>query len=355
MPASEAQIQANRQNALRSTGPKTAEGKENSRRNGLKHGLTGDGVVLKPDDSTEVARRTAELLDELAPQSALGTLMVRQMATLSVRMERSQDQDQFTTSKRVRHAAENFDEEQIDRAEALFGQLGESPRTSLRRLRSFPEGIDRLIDAWHELRGQLTRETKPDWTLDHQNRMENLTGLKAAEATGLDIDRLSQATRGDLSQLSPFEVHQAGKVGEAWARTQLVERVDLEVAKLEQHYQTLDHRKFELDRAEAKHRVYFDPSREATLARRYEAEATRAFYKALKEFRLAESEQAQQPPAPQPAPTPEEPDPLASSRYRPNATPREPQLTSRQPRPSSDTSYLDDLKTLMALIDSPLP
>src|SRR5437763_56198 len=45
MPASEARILANQANARLSTGPKTAEGKEQSRANDLNHGMTGAGVV----------------------------------------------------------------------------------------------------------------------------------------------------------------------------------------------------------------------------------------------------------------------------------------------------------------------
>ncbi len=56
MPASEARILANQRNAQRSTGPKTPEGKEQSRRNALKHGLTGAGVVLPERDAAEVER-----------------------------------------------------------------------------------------------------------------------------------------------------------------------------------------------------------------------------------------------------------------------------------------------------------
>ena len=55
MPASEAQILANRRNAALSTGPKTPEGKEQSRRNALKHGMTGAGVVLADPASDEAA------------------------------------------------------------------------------------------------------------------------------------------------------------------------------------------------------------------------------------------------------------------------------------------------------------
>src|SRR3954454_15885403 len=52
------QIQANQANALRSSGPKTDEGKLQSRRNALKHGLAGRGVVLP--DEVEAAARTRQ-------------------------------------------------------------------------------------------------------------------------------------------------------------------------------------------------------------------------------------------------------------------------------------------------------
>jgi hypothetical protein len=43
-------------------------------------------------------------------------------------------------------------------------------------------------------------------------------------------------------------------------------------------------------RLEACHRAMFDPSKEATLARKYEAAAERGLYRALKEFRQVEKE-----------------------------------------------------------------
>src|SRR5256885_551006 len=55
MPASAAQIAANRRNSQLSTGPKTDEGKARSRRNALKHGLTGEGVALPDEAAAEVA------------------------------------------------------------------------------------------------------------------------------------------------------------------------------------------------------------------------------------------------------------------------------------------------------------
>ena len=54
--ASLRQIRANQLNALKSTGPTTAEGKAVARRNALKHGLAGTGIVL-PEDEAEAVNR----------------------------------------------------------------------------------------------------------------------------------------------------------------------------------------------------------------------------------------------------------------------------------------------------------
>ncbi len=43
--ASEKQIAANRQNARKSTGPKTDAGKQRSRQNAFRHGLTAQTVI----------------------------------------------------------------------------------------------------------------------------------------------------------------------------------------------------------------------------------------------------------------------------------------------------------------------
>jgi hypothetical protein len=50
MPISEKQLEANRRNAQRSTGPRTAEGKARSSLNNLRHGLTGQITVLPEED-----------------------------------------------------------------------------------------------------------------------------------------------------------------------------------------------------------------------------------------------------------------------------------------------------------------
>jgi hypothetical protein len=46
----EAQLKANRENAKRSSGPRTIEGKKRSSLNAFRHGLTGQIVVHTPED-----------------------------------------------------------------------------------------------------------------------------------------------------------------------------------------------------------------------------------------------------------------------------------------------------------------
>ena len=296
MPSSEARIAANRANSIKSCGPRTTGGKERSRRNGLKHGLTGVGVVLPEGDVDEVERRTEALHADLDPQSPLGEILVRQMATLSVRMERGARQETAALATRIRHAAEEFDEARLDEAERLFEGIADDPRGHLRKLRKSPEGVDRLVLAWGELRADLTRSPKPLWTASHVEKAANLSGLRIDDAKGSRIMVLSQAIWGDFGALADHEgAGLRDDARAAWARGRLVERIDAEVAGLEAHRETLDLELIELDRLEAGERSLFDPSREATLARRYEAEAQRGFFKALKEFRQVEAEAAARP------------------------------------------------------------
>ena len=170
MPTSEARILANKANAARSTGPTSREGKERSRANSLKHGLTGAGVVLPNEDAAEVERRLAAFQDELKPSGEVGRALVRRAAICSVRMDRSVEQETAALSERVRSAEAEF---------------------------VAPEGVD---------------------------------------------------------------AEEAGRL-----------------------------------RAEAGRRAMFDPSKEATLARKYEAAAERGFFRALKELRQVEAQVSQEP------------------------------------------------------------
>jgi hypothetical protein len=59
-------VQANRTNALKSTGPKTPNGKGYSRRNAVKHGLFAMDVITRDGSIGKNQQQYQELLDRLA-------------------------------------------------------------------------------------------------------------------------------------------------------------------------------------------------------------------------------------------------------------------------------------------------
>jgi hypothetical protein len=80
MAISEAMRAANRANALRSTGPRTAAGKAAARMNALKHGLAGAAVVLPGEDDAGFAALESDLVARFQPEGEMEREAVREMA-----------------------------------------------------------------------------------------------------------------------------------------------------------------------------------------------------------------------------------------------------------------------------------
>ncbi len=288
MHVSEARLAANRANALKSSGPKTAEGKASSRRNGLIHGLTGDGVVVPEADAPEVARRAEVLMADLAPKSPLGQMMIPRLALLSVRMERAASRELLAAEGRARRASDDFDEARHAEVDRLMGTLADDPRAALRKLKRMPEGVIRLVEEWTDLRADLGRGK---WGPEQSAKLAGLAGIKASIAHEKELGALALAAWGDFSALTRSEG--AGLEGDArrdWARSQLVARIDAEAAELEECFAAIDLHSIALDRQDAPALSWFVCTKEETLARRYESAASRGFFQALKELRRAEEE-----------------------------------------------------------------
>src|SRR5918995_62602 len=73
---SEKQAQANRRNALKSTGPKTPAGKAAVRLNANKHGLRSQEVLLPGEDEEALKELDENLRAELQPVGELENLLV---------------------------------------------------------------------------------------------------------------------------------------------------------------------------------------------------------------------------------------------------------------------------------------
>src|SRR5277367_2261392 len=83
------QFQANRRNALRSTGPRTEESKRTSRRNALRHGLTAETVIDGLEDSEDYRGFEAAIIADYDARTAVERELVLRLASLLWRMRRA--------------------------------------------------------------------------------------------------------------------------------------------------------------------------------------------------------------------------------------------------------------------------
>jgi len=86
--ATEQQIAANRLNAQLSTGPKTEAGRNRSRMNALRHGLTGQVTTMTDEDRAAHDQFSKALINDLAPEGAMETQLAQRVATDSWRLNR---------------------------------------------------------------------------------------------------------------------------------------------------------------------------------------------------------------------------------------------------------------------------
>ena len=146
-----ARAEASRTNGRRSQGPITPEGKERSRGNGCKDGLTGKGLVLPPDAGAEVDRREEEYARVLRPADELERSLVRQMALGAWRGE---ELARRITRHDARTGAARVTDWEYDGqlgAVELGRKLRDDPEGVVARLLGSSAGCAWLIDRWRLL------------------------------------------------------------------------------------------------------------------------------------------------------------------------------------------------------------
>src|SRR4051794_40033313 len=83
------QIEANRANALKSTGPRTENGKRASRRNAVRHGLTAETVVVALEDIQDYRAFEAAVIADYDARTAAERELVLRLASLLWRLRRA--------------------------------------------------------------------------------------------------------------------------------------------------------------------------------------------------------------------------------------------------------------------------
>src|SRR5688572_18909003 len=125
--ATPAQVLANRQNSIYSTGPVSIEGKAASSRNSYKHGLTSKQIVMPGEDPAEYDALRENILKQYAPANETERTLVEEVAAGSWRLARARRHETAILKKLIGDSAD---------PEAAFAELFiEKPKELDRLLR----------------------------------------------------------------------------------------------------------------------------------------------------------------------------------------------------------------------------
>jgi hypothetical protein len=144
--------EARRENALKSTGPRTPQGKARSRVNACKHGLAGEGVVLSPEARHAWEQRRAEIGARVDRSEAHTQHLEDQAALASVRVDLCQQAQR-------RRVLERWDLDRREAAAALGARLADQPELVCIQLDQTSQGVlwkvERLDLLLEQLRTRL--------------------------------------------------------------------------------------------------------------------------------------------------------------------------------------------------------
>ena len=104
--ATPAQIEANRKNAKRSTGPKSASGKKKASLNSYKHGMNARTImpVLPQEDAAELNERIQQTIVAMQPRTPMEQDLVERAVRLSADIDRAERIGTAHLAHRVRKA-----------------------------------------------------------------------------------------------------------------------------------------------------------------------------------------------------------------------------------------------------------
>lgn len=278
---SQKQLLANQQNARKSTGPRSNEGKQHSRANSLKHGLTGEGLVFERQAAAELDAKRREFAEYVRPGNPVEDSLVERLALSKVRMEHCRRAELARLATLERRAVRRF----ARRQERQFGQaladFEADCSAGLLRLREGSAGCKYLAAEWEALASVL--ESQGHWDEEHLARVKQLCGMPEYPRVA-DADLLSRlkdynivARGGDVpadDQLEPAE-----------ARDALLGFVAGEVDELTQRAQALREQYDEPERSEAIDSVRVDTSPEGMRLARYDVMNEMTFHRSFRALR----------------------------------------------------------------------
>jgi hypothetical protein len=196
--ASQAQIDANRRNSQRSTGPKTDAGKARAKLNALKDGSRARiaNRVLPQENTAELGERINRWINDLKPRNDAERELVIHAANLAWELDRGRRCETARLSKRVRKAQLKDTDQRMKQVEELGRRLlfntgprildtsgprwEDTPAAFLRGLEQSAEGCRWLLDRWAGLRTLLDYDS--EWTYGDMFCLVRLLGKYPVDA-----------------------------------------------------------------------------------------------------------------------------------------------------------------------------
>ena len=162
----------NRRNASRSTGPRTQAGKDNSRKNAMKHGLRAKILALPNEDPAQIAERAEFWNDYYKPQSPAALHLVNECVQATILSDRVHQYHHFALSRQIRGAGKACERAREYEVKGLNLLMNDDPRDAVRLLKHSGYGIRSLMMRWELLRVRFEADSC-------------LTGSECDEAIGL--------------------------------------------------------------------------------------------------------------------------------------------------------------------------
>ena len=177
------QIRANQQNAARSTGPNTPEGRATCRKARLTHGLASE-LLLPDEEQAEADRRAAAWGPGLGAGDDYTRWLARQFAADSVRIDRLRQAEHALRARQAELAAdpESWALRRRVEADALARRLRAEPQAVASKLEATAAGCAELIRDGAFLRGCLGGL---GWNDDYRTLALDLLGSPRGPPAGL--------------------------------------------------------------------------------------------------------------------------------------------------------------------------
>ena len=211
--ATKRQIAANRRNARRSTGPRSAAGKAASSANALRHGLAAARAVVLPDEDGEAYERLRQgVIADLDPAGALQEALAQRIVVLLWRLDRAArlEAELFVHGRlAVQRAALVSSAVRDSTASSLTALLGEASGARREALFQATRAIDADTRQQAPSAQVLVERRESAKTFDRLARHEG-TLQRALNRTLEDFSRLRREDEAASAEAASTETASAG-------------------------------------------------------------------------------------------------------------------------------------------------